>query len=252
MPGLPRIYNCHRKALILLLALVPFLPGLMAQPANAPDFSGLWFPRGFGKVTPNPLPYTPQAHKLYEAYIKSFTPDDDPGRFCIQPGLPRAIWGAPFPVEIHQTEREITIFYEGYFMYRKIYLDGHDRPEPVLDTRMGYSVGHWDGNTLVVKTDHLREYPYMIRTPNTSHATVVEKMRLEQRNKDGKSQKFLVDELTLTDPGLYTEPVVVKGEIGWSPETPILEYSCSETIWDDYVQERGLKVPDIDQLPEQQ
>lgn len=248
MPGLPRIYHPQRLVCILALALVPSLHGLLAQSANTSDFSGLWFPHGFGKVTPNPLPYTKQAQQMHDEYVKNFTPDDDPGRFCIKPGLPRAIWGAPFPIEIHQTQSEITIFYEGYFMYRKIYIEGYKHPEPILDTRMGYSVGRWEGNTLMVKTDHLREYPYMIRTPNTSQATVVEKMRLEQRNKDGKSEKFLVDELTLTDPALYTEPVVVKGEIGWSPDTPILEYSCSETIWDDYLQEKGLQVPDFEEL----
>ena len=240
------------KTLVISLFLLLQLSDVLAQTKPTPDFSGLWFPRGFGKTTPNPLPYNDKAQKLYDNYIKTFTPDDDPGKFCIQPGLPRAIWGAPFPVEIHQTEREITIFYEGYFMYRKIYLEGHDRPEPVLDTRMGYSVGHWEGETLVVHTGHLREYPYMIRTPNSAQATVVERLHLETRTTGGKAEKFLVDELTLTDPVLYTEPVVVRGEIAWSPDTPIMEYSCSETIWDDYLQEKGLTPPDFEQLIETQ
>ena len=234
--------------LVICLLVLSGLPVLRAQSVTTPDFSGLWFPRGFGRVTPNPLPYNEKAQKLYDEYIKTFTPDDDPGKFCIQPGLPRAIWGAPFPIEIHQSEREITIFYEGYFMYRKIYLEGYDRPEPVLPTRMGFSVGHWEGDTLVVNTTNLREYPYMIRTPNSSQATVVERMRLESRVTDGKPGKFLVDELTLNDPVLYTAPVVVKGEIAASPDTPILEYSCSETIWDDYLIEKGLMPPDFEEL----
>jgi len=205
-------------------------------------------PRGFGKITPNPLPYTKKAQQMYDEYIKQFTPDDDPGRFCIKPGLPRAIWGAPFPIEIHQTDREITIFYEGYFMYRKIYIEGYPHPDPILETRMGYSVGRWEGNALLVKTTYLREYPYMIRTPNSSSATTNERMYLEMHEENGGQVKYLVDELTLNDPVLYTEPVHVKGQIAWSPDTPIMEYSCSETIWDNYLHDHGLKPPDFDSI----
>ena len=245
------IRKTHLKvAVFILTSLLFFSPYLLAQSSSTPDFSGLWFPRGgFGRITPTPLPFTAEAQQMYDKYMQEFTPNDDPGRFCIKPGLPRAIWGAPFAIEIHQTEREITIFYEGYFMYRKIYIEGYDRPEPILHTRMGYSAGHWEGDVLVIKTTHLRDYPYMMRTPNSSAAMVNERMYIEMRdNRDGGKDKWLVDELTLEDPALYTEPVKISGAIKWSPETPIMEYSCSETIWDDYLLEKGLEPPDVDSL----
>jgi hypothetical protein len=241
-----------RNLIPIILAAALFLPSyssIAAPESSTPDFSGLWFPRaGFGRTTPNPLPYTEQAQKLHDRYLQEFTPDDDPGKFCIMPGLPRAIWGAPFAIEILQTEREVTIFYEGYFMYRKIYIEGYPRPEPILPTRMGYSVGRWDGDVLTIETTHLREYPYMIRIPNTAAAKVTERMYIEMRDNGGVEEKWLVDELTLVDPALYTEPVVTKGAIKWSPETPIMEYSCSETIWDEYLLEHELQVPDFEQL----
>lgn len=235
-------------AFVMTGCILFFASDVMAQADPTPDFSGLWFPRGFGRTTPDPLPYNEQAKKMYDKYMEDFTPDDDPGRFCIKPGLPRAIWGAPFAIEIHQTEREITIFYEGYFMYRKIYIEGHDIPEPILHTRMGHSVGHWEGDVLVINTTYLREYPYMIRLPNTSQAKISERMYIEMRETEGKTDKWLVDELTLTDPALYTEPVHVKGAVIWSPDTPIMEYSCSETIWDDYLIDKGLEIPDFELL----
>ena len=136
-------------------------------------------------------------------------------------------------------------------MYRKIYLAGYRHPDPILETRMGYSIGHWEGNVLVVKTTYLREYPYMIRLPNSSRATTGERIYLEVQKEDGKDVKYLVDELTLHDPVLYTQPVHVKGRIAWSPDTPIMEYSCSETIWDDYLKDRGLKPPDFNSLDQQ-
>lgn len=212
------------------------------------DLSGLWFPAGGPGQEPRQTPFNDFAQKAYDDYVAAFNVDDDPGGFCVVPGLPRSIWGAPFPVEIQQNERFITIFWEGYYQYRKIYLEGHPRPDPVLHTGMGYSVGHWEGDTLVVETTHLREYPYMRRLPNTDTATVTERIRIaEIPDRQGNPVKTLINEMTLTDPRLYTQPVKVTGHLRWSPDTPILEYSCSETIYDMYLQERGLTVPDFSQ-----
>lgn len=237
-------------ALLVFTCCACYVPRALPQTESARDFAGLWFPRGgFGRTTPNPLPFTEIGQQMHDRYMEEFTPEDDPGRFCIKPGLPRAIWGAPFAIEVHQTEREITIFYEGYFMYRKIYIDGFDHPDPILHTRMGYSIGRWEGDVLVINTSHLREYPYMLRIPNTSAARVTERMYIEKRDNDkGGKDKWLVDELTLTDPGLYTEPVKIVGAVKWSPDTPIMEYSCSETIWDNYLIDNGLEPPDVDSL----
>lgn len=228
---------------------------LMANSAlsqEVPDFSGLWFPsRGGGFVTgqtPAETPFSDFGQKKYDDYVNTYAIDDDPGGFCIKPGLPRSIWGAPFPVEIVQTEGFINMFWEGYFQYRKIYLEGYDRPEPILSSRMGYSVGHFEGNVLVVETSYLREYPYMRRLPNTDDATVVERISMATRTDDnGVSTRYLSNELTLTDSTLYSEPVIVRATLAFSPDTPIMEYSCSEAIFDEYLLEKGLQLPDLSQ-----
>lgn len=226
------------------LALLFAVTGAQA----AVDFSGLWFPGGGPGQNPRELPFTPQAKAWSDAYIASFKIDDDPGGWCVSPGLPRSIWGAPFPVEIVQTDSFINMFWEGYFQYRKIYLDGHPRPEPILNTGMGYSVGHWEGDTLVVETTHLRQYPYMRRLPNSENATTTERFTLEERTNDkGEKVKYLNNVLTLTDPLLYTQPVTVTSSLRWSPDTPIMEYSCSEEIYDKHLQEQGLQLPDFSQ-----
>lgn len=212
------------------------------------DLNGLWFPAGGQGQVPRETPFNDFGQKLFDEYVKAFTTEDDPGGWCVVPGLPRSIWGAPFPVEIHQTDEYITMFWEGYFQYRKIYLEGHPRPEPVLSSGMGYSVGHWEGDTLVVETTFLKEFPYMRRLPNTDTATVVERISVEQRaDKEGKMIPFLVNQMTLTDPRLYTQPVTVTGNLRWSPDTPIMEYSCSESIYDMHLQEKGLQIPDFNQ-----
>ncbi len=231
-----------RKTLLRALLLASVSCGVSAQP----DLNGLWFP-AFGQgggQTPNPLPFNDYGKKLADDYLAAFAVDDDPGGWCVSPGLPRSIWGAPFPVEIIQTEGFINMFWEGYFQYRKIYMEGHPRPEPILHTGMGYSVGHWEGETLVVETSYLREYPYMRRLPNTDAATLVERITVAARtDADGVSNRFLTNVLTLTDDRLYTQPVTVTGTLAYSPTTPIMEYSCSEGIYDQHLQEKGLQVP---------
>lgn len=213
------------------------------------DLNGLWFP-AFGGPGQQPaeLPLNESAQAQHDAYVAAFDVDDDPGGFCVPPGLPRSIWGAPFPVEIIQTESFINMFWEGYFQYRKIYMEGHPRPEPILHSRMGYSVGHWEGDTLVIETSHLSEYPYMRRLPNTDTATTIERITIEERaDGQGEMRRHLRNELTLHDTRLYTQPVTVTNYLIWSPDTPIMEYSCTDEIYERHLQERGLQLPDFSQ-----
>jgi hypothetical protein len=230
-----------------VLAVTALLLGSMQVQAEV-DLNGLWFPAGGPGQQPRETPFNEFGQKTYDDYVARFNVDDDPGGFCVVPGLPRSIWGAPFPVEIQQNEKFITMFWEGYFQYRKIYMEGHPRPDPVLHTGMGYSVGHWEGDTLVVETSYLREYPYMRRLPNTDTATIVERISVaDVAGRDGVVAKTLINEMTLTDPRLYTQPVTVTGHLRWSPDTPIMEYSCSETLYEIYLQDRGLQLPDFNQ-----
>jgi hypothetical protein len=224
------------------------LAGVSSVASAQVDLNGLWFPAGGPGQQPRELPLNDYGKKLYDDYIAAFTIEDDPGGWCISPGLPRSIWGAPFPVEIVQTDAFINMFWEGYFQYRKIYMEGYPRPEPILNTRMGYSVGHWEGETLVVETTYLREYPYMRRLPNTDTATIVERFTVENRtSEDGITTRYITDQMTMTDDRLYTQPVMVTSSLKWSPDTPIMEYSCSEGIYDQHLQEKGLQVPDFSQ-----
>jgi hypothetical protein len=227
----------------------PFLRALpaAAQPA---DFSGLYFPSRGRTVSPQPPEYTPAAKAALAEYQAAFETDDDPGRYCIWPGIPRAIWGAQFAVEIQQRPQDLTVYWEGYGMYRKIYMADHDPPTPLLPSAMGHSVAHWEGATLVIETTHLRHYPYMNRMATSSDAHVVERMRVEEREVDGQKNKFIVNELVLTDPKVYTTPVKITATLAQRRDAQLLEYTCSDTLWDEYLSVRGLALPDIDGFPE--
>jgi hypothetical protein len=247
----PKVGRAARLGLLAVAASFVWMESGTARAAGEhPDFSGIYFPAGFGRRTPDPLPYTAAAKKLADRYAADFTVDDDPGRFCIWPGMPRAPWGAPFSVEVMQRPQDLTIYWEGYGMYRKIYMADHNPPKALLPAAMGHSVAHWDGDTLVIETTDLKAYPYMSRLPNTADAHVTERMRLEEREQDGERHKFLIDDITLIDPKLYTEPVKIHAEAVLRPDMQVLEYTCTDTLWDNYLQERGLTLPDFDALPD--
>jgi hypothetical protein len=89
----------------------------------------------------------------------------------------------------------------------------------------------------------------MTRLATSSDAHVVERMRLEEREVNGQRNKFLVNELVLTDPKVYTEPIRVTASLQFRPDTQLLEYTCTDTLWEQYLGERGLTLPDMDDLP---
>ena len=218
----------------------------VAETSPHQDFSGIWFPAT--RPSPNP-PMTEAAQKMREQYDAEFTLEDDPGRFCIWPGMPRAPWGAPFPIEIIHRPHDVTMYWEGYGMYRKIYMAEHAPPRPPLASAMGYSVAHWEGDTLVVETTNLKPYPYMNRFATTSDAHVVERLWLEEREVNGERLKYLVDDIVLTDPKLYPDPVHFRAEAVARPGVQMLEYTCTDTLWDEHLDSRGLTLPDVDALP---
>ena len=239
---------------IMLVVLVTTLKAQTANESMAADFSGTWFPAGFARRSPDPLPFTEAARNLLAQYETEFELTDDPGRFCIWPGMPRALWGAPFVVEIIHRPQDVTVYFEGYGMYRKIYFADHNPPEPILPTAMGHSIAHWeqDGDQaiLVISTTHLLDYPYMNRLPTSSSATVEERWRLENREgEDGEFNRYVVAEATLIDPQVYTEPVQITATAMHRPDLNVLEYNCSRTLWEEYLMERGLQLPDLDSLP---
>jgi hypothetical protein len=235
---------------VFLLAVEP--AAAQTSEGARPDFSGIWFPSGGARQSPQPLPLTEGAKRLAAEYEAQFVTDDDPGRFCIWPGMPRAPWGAPFPIEIIHRPQDVTIYWEGYGMYRKIYMSDSAPPPPPVPSAMGHSVADWDGDTLVVETTNLKAYPYMSRLATTSDAHVMERLTMTEREVNGERRKVLVDEITLTDPKMYSEPVQIRAEAQLRPDMQMLEYTCTDTLWDDYLLERGLTLPDVDALPEPQ
>jgi hypothetical protein len=157
------------------------------------------------------IPYTPEYQKKYEDLVKETLEGKSRDTFaaCVPYGVPRMIADSPVPFDIIQSP-EVMFWYNDYGRTeRRIFLDGRKHPtEPtstgaVGRTYSGHSVGHWEGNTLVVETvamfgGYFDETP----APFSDQITMIERLRLIDTN-------ILEDQMTFTDPVAFTKPWVV-------------------------------------------
>jgi hypothetical protein len=196
------------------------------QPPQPVDFSGIWSrtSSGIAKVH---LDYTAAAQERVDNYHYL----DDPALRCVSPGLVR-VSGWPYPLEILQNDVQLTILYESFHEVRRIYLDGRDFPADLPHRSMGYSVGHWDGSTLVVETRQLTaSFIDLNGQPLSEQARVIERMSLSD---DGSEMR---SEMTVIDPVNYRRPITRHRQWRKTPDTVILEYDC-----DPYPFFRGLEL----------
>ena len=101
-------------------------------------------------LKPGELSFQPWAEKLYQHRVATNSKDDPQGR-CVLSGVPRENV-VPYPFKILNSNGMIVILYEALHSYRQIFMDGRPLPKDPNPTWMGYSVGHWDGDTLVVES----------------------------------------------------------------------------------------------------
>jgi hypothetical protein len=176
-------------------------------------------PAGPSVVTEGQIPYLPEALAERDRQKKDW-PTSDPETSCYLPGLPRATY-MPYPFQIVQGDRDILMVYTYATSNRTIFM-GEPREAPV-DSWMGTSNGHWEGDTLVVETHGFNGRARLDRAGNHFSET----MKLTERfTPDGPN--VLRYEATLEDPQTYSKP--------WSISMPLyrhleanaelLEYKC--------------------------
>lgn len=234
-----------------MLALAGFVTcaAAAATAAEHPDFTGVWGvyrepgqPGGFGRGAPEDLPLRPEARRLVEEYEALVAPTgDSPGGWCLGTGMPGSMLGSGgYPMEIVQHEGLILVVYEAHAEIRHIYIT--DRPvaeEDLFPDRNGYSVGRWEGDTLVVQTTHLKQAVDQRRYPHSDEATIREEYELVTTD-DGS--RVLVANMTMTDPVFYTKPI--QAEKKWSslPGVRLLPYECNEPTWEEHLESLRGKV----------
>jgi hypothetical protein len=175
------------------------------------------------------LPYTPWAAEIRKARF-ALNARDNPDAMCMPMGFLQ-FHQQPQPRKIIQTPKLILIEYEANYGLRHIYLDGRPLPpqgEP-QPWWYGYSVGRWEGDTLVVETNNLRgaeDGPYdgwldVNGSPYSQQAKFIERFR---RPTFGHLQ---ID-LTLEDPKAYTRTWTVRVDQRFRPDEELIEFVCNE------------------------
>lgn len=206
-------------------------------PALAADarLAGIWLPDSSRsqRMPPDP-PYTAEGRRIVEEWRATHDPvEDDPGAFCQAPGMPSlALGGADYPVEIIVRPEQITILMELHQQNRRIYMNLEEHPARPFPQRNGHSIGEWDGDTLVVDTNAIRAITFGA-VPHSDQVRVTERWNVID---DGGA---LVNEITVVDPVIYAEPIVIRQYYKRAVAgTRMLEYECTEGMWEDHERER--------------
>jgi len=205
----------------------PATPAEYTALAQLPDWTGTWQPDWSQLYGPRggPVPkLTPAAAKVEAAYKAKQAQGENTqteAANCVPPGMPQ-IMRMPYPIEFLFNPGRVTIAAETYSQVRRIYTDGRALPEDPDPAFNGWSVGKWNGDTLVVDTIGLN--------PSTSIVAGVhptEQTRIQETFHLEKPDLMLVT-TTITDPAVFAEPFVLKQAYARKRDWQIREYVCQE------------------------
>ncbi len=218
------------------------MKGPVPRVNGKPDLSGVWQveaePRGPGLFglgeSPNSKyfrdilsdfkrgeePLTPYGVELMRKHSQPGVVG--PSQICLPDGVPHADL-LPEPFKIVQTPTEILVLYEVETIFRQIFTDGRKFPADPSPTWLGYSIGAWDGDTLVVDTQGFNDLSWLDARGH-GHS---EDMRVQERF-HRRDYGHLDVTVTVTDPKVFTQPVTINFVEGLLPDTDVFEHICSE------------------------
>ena len=200
---------------------------------------GAW-PGGQGIVEGGEIPYKPEALAKKKAnaekrMVVNITSDDrrhdtgDPELKCYRPGLPRANY-LPFPFQIIQGTDNIMMVYEFEHTLRTIFMKENDKEapkDPPADSWMGWSHGHFEGDTLVIDTAGFVSYTWFDRAGDyhSDALHVVERYTLV-------SPYHIMYEATIEDPNVFTRPWKVSFPLYRRMEknVQLVDFDCVEFV----------------------
>jgi hypothetical protein len=208
-----------------------------------PDLSGIWQvqaePRqpgglfGLGE-SPNSryfrdilADFRPDQRPLTPAGAEIVRQHGLPGAFnpllnCLPDGVPHGDL-LPEPFKVLHTPGVVIMLYEVETTFRQIFMDGRKLPADPSRTWQGYSVGRWEGDTLVVDTAGFNDLGWL-DARGTGHS---EEMRVEERFRR-RDYGHLELTITVTDPKTFTKPIPLSVVEELLPDTDLFEHYCLE------------------------
>ena len=204
-------------------------------PADPRDFAGPWKPDPelklikptSGERQDGLAPYTPEAESILRYRMsmeRRVTPVSKAVLYC-RPIGPVNELVYPFNLQILQAKDVILEVFEEWHDVRAIHLN-QQQPTSPTPTYMGHSVGHWEGNTLVVDTVGFNDKTWLDfeGSPHGRKLHVIERMR---KIDDGKT---LEDLITVEDPEYYTRPFTIRRLLHWRPDMRMPDFTCEEAL----------------------
>jgi hypothetical protein len=237
MAGAPRM----RDGKINMTGPVPRLNG-------KPDLSGIWQVQGDPRA-PGGLfglgeslnsryfrdilsDFKPEERPLTPLGVERLRQHTQPGAFnptlnCLPDGVPHGDL-LPEPFKILHSPGVIVMLYEVETTFRQIFMDGRKLPTDMSPTWQGYSVGRWDGDTLVIDSAGFNDRSWLDArgTPRSTD------MRIEERFRR-RDYGHMDLTITLTDPQIFTKPITFSVVEELLPDTDLLEHYCVENERDD-------------------
>lgn len=216
--GIPRLPNGKAN----LAAPAPKLAD------GKPDLSGLYdidsgrlFQNVSADIKPD-LPMQPWAAELARKREQD-NRKDDPYSHCLPPVVPRINSGNR-PFKILQLPGLVVILYETGYIFRQIFTDGRPLPKDPQPAWLGYSVGKYEGDALVVDTIGFQDQGWLDGNKGHPHTSA---MHVTERFRRVNFGRLEIEE-TIDDPKAYTKPFTVKHTMHLLPDSEILENICNE------------------------
>jgi len=190
-----------------------------------PAEKGLWLPV-FGITDPiAPLPTVPFQPWARAIYDDRQAHELEPHTRCKPSGVARQFltpYGVEF-VELPEMQRLFIFDVGGPHTYRTVYMDGRTHPARLTPSFYGHSIGWWEGDTLVIDTTGFNEGFWLDRRglPHTDRLHTVERFTRENAT-------TIRYEVTVDDPGAYTDKWTARFNLRWENGTELFEYVCQQ------------------------
>lgn len=206
-----------------------FTKGRYSELDSLPDWGGIWFMQRDFSAGPGPQPQLKGEYlERFERWREQVRANDgvEPRTRsnCSPPGLPRIMRLAQYPYEFLFTPGRVTINQEAWMQTRTIWTDGRGHPEDPDPTFHGHSIGHWEGDTLVVDTIGISDtLEFGEGGKHSSQFRLEERIHLSPDDPD-----LLINDMRMTDPLALAQPYEVSVQYKRDRHGALIEFQCAE------------------------
>jgi hypothetical protein len=176
---------------------------------------------------PGETPMRPEAAVLFQERLQAFS-NVSPLSHCLPIGMP-LVEMAPAPYKIIQMRGMTVMLYERDTTFRQVYTDGRKLPDDPQPSWLGYSVGKWDGDSLVVETAGFNDRGWLDARGHT-HSEALHLTERFHRLDFGHMEV----QLTIDDPKTYTRPFTIQLKQRLIADSDLLESFCAENEKDSH------------------